>query len=72
MTPDMQPTPESSSVAEIGYDEQAEEVWVTFVQSGTYVYSQVPQVVWDEFCAAASKGAFVNSVLKPGYPYRRA
>ncbi len=72
MIPEMLPTPESTSVVEIGYDDQAEEVWVTFDKSGTYIYSQVPQVVWDEFRSASSKGNFVNTVLKPAYAYRRA
>lgn len=71
MTPEMIPTPESGTVLEIGYDHALEEVWVTFRTSGTYVYSQVAEVVWLEFLAAGSKGQFVNNVLKGAYPYRR-
>lgn len=71
MTPTMIPTPESSTVLEIGYDESLEEAWVTFQTSGTYIYSQVAAVVWAEFVAADSKGTFVNNVLKGAYPYRR-
>jgi hypothetical protein len=69
--PEMKPTPESSNVLEIGYDEMNEEVWVCFDKSGLYIYSNVPAVVWHDFEAAPSKGSFVNQVLKPGYPYRR-
>ncbi len=68
MQPDMEPTPESSNVEEIGYDADAEEVWVRFRGSGCYVYSGVPAVVYEDFCAAPSKGSFVNQVLKPAYP----
>jgi hypothetical protein len=72
MQPEMHPTPESSSVVEIGYDEGNEEVWVRFSKGGLYLYSSVPPVVWAEFLGAPSKGTYVNQVLRPGYPYRRA
>ena len=71
MQPDMEYTPESSNVEEIGYDADAEDVWVRFRGSGLYVYSGVPTVVWEDFRAAPSKGGFVNDVLKPGYPFHR-
>lgn len=61
----------STNVAEIGYDEAAEEVYVDFITSGMYAYSGVPLPVWQDFEAAGSKGGFVNQVLKPGYPYRK-
>jgi hypothetical protein len=72
MEPEMHPTPGSSSIAEIGYDDVNEEVWVRFSKSGLYIYSSVPPVVWEEFLSAPSKGSYVNQVLRPGYPYRRA
>ena len=72
MQPEMEYTPESESVEEIGYDADGEEVWVRFKRSGLYVYSGVPSIVWEDFRAAPSKGRFVNEVLKPSYPYRRA
>jgi hypothetical protein len=71
MGPEMEPTPESSSIEEIGYDADAEEVWVRFGGSGLYAYSGVPEVVWDDLRRSPSKGGFVNSVLKPSYPYRQ-
>ena len=70
MAPEMQPTPESSNVREIGYDEAFEELWVVFDRA-TYVYSNVSPAVWAEFQYAPSKGRYVNEVLKPGYPCRR-
>jgi hypothetical protein len=72
MQPEMEYTPESSNVEEIGYDADAEEVWVRFRNGGRlYKYSNVPPVVWDEFRVASSKGTFVNRVLKPSYPDTR-
>lgn len=71
MRPYMIPTPESSSLSEIGYDPATEEVCVTFRESGsTYIYSHVTAVVWTEFVTAASKGSFLNDVLKGACPYR--
>ena len=55
----------------IGYDAEADEVYVDFHGSGTYVYSGVPSIVFEEFEHAASKGKFVNEVLKPRYVCRR-
>lgn len=70
MGPDMQPVV-SSNVAEIGYDEATQEVYVDFISSGLYVYSGVPLPVFQDFEAAPSKGSFVNQILKPTYPYRK-
>jgi len=70
--PEMYATPESSNVAEIGYDDQAQEVYVTFLSGRSYAYMNVPAIVWEEFRNAPSKGTFVNTVLKPGYGYRPA
>ena len=70
MEPEMTPTPASTSVLEIGYAADAEEVWVRFTSGRLYVYSHVPRVVWEEMVASPSVGGFVNAVLKPGYPYR--
>ena len=67
MSVDMQPVA-SSNVAAIGYDENAEEVYVEFISSGLYAYRGVPLPIWQEFEAADSKGGFVNQILKPGYP----
>ena len=61
----------SSWIAEIGYDD-AHEVYVELIDGGTYVYEQVPQVIWRAFAAAESKGRFVNAVLKPHFPCREA
>jgi hypothetical protein len=71
MGPEMYPTPESSNIAEIGYDDDAAEAWVRFHSSHVYAYFPVPPVVWEEFRSAGSKGRFLNEVLKPSYACRR-
>jgi hypothetical protein len=61
----------SSAVAAIGYDEQAQEAYVRFVGGATYVYGRVSPPLWELFRTAASKGRFVNLILKPRHPCRR-
>jgi hypothetical protein len=63
---------ESSCVARVGYDPDAEEAYVEFHNSGLYAYRGVSPRVYEEFLAAASKGTFVNEEIKPRYPYRKA
>jgi hypothetical protein len=63
---------ESSWIAAIGYEADAEEVYVRVIEGGRYAYMDVPLEVWRSFLAADSKGTFVNEELKPHYRYRRA
>ena len=71
MAPTMRPV-QSSSVALIGYDESAEELHVRFHDSDiTYVYFDVPPIVFENLERAPSKGKFVNNVVKPRYPCHR-
>ncbi|MDQ3936540.1 MAG: KTSC domain-containing protein [Actinomycetota bacterium] len=60
----------SEAVARIGYDEEAQEVYVEFNSGRTYAYMDVPAPVWQDFETADSKGGFVNRVLKPNYAGR--
>jgi KTSC domain-containing protein len=61
----------SSAVAAIGYDEQAQEAYVRFAGGTTYAYERVSPTLWEFFSTAASKGRFVNLILKPRHPCRR-
>ena len=61
----------SSAIAAIGYDEQAEEAYVQFVGGTTYAYGRVSATLWAYFRTAASKGRFVNVILKPRHPCRK-
>ena len=62
---------ESSAVARIGYDVEAEEAYVEYVGGDLYAYEDVPAEVFEELANADSKGTFVNVVLKE-YPCRGA
>jgi hypothetical protein len=68
--PEMQAV-ESSWVAAIGYDENAREAHIALIDGPGYAYESVPPEVWRRFEAAASKGTFVNEMLKPRYEVRR-
>jgi hypothetical protein len=60
---------ESSAVARIGYDAEAEEAYVEYLGGGLYAYEGVPPGVFEELATADSKGTFVNTVIKQ-YPFR--
>jgi KTSC domain len=62
---------DSSWVAAIGYEQSAREVHVALLDGSAYAYESVAPDVWRAFLAAASKGTFVNEVLKPDYGVRR-
>jgi hypothetical protein len=63
---------DSSSVEAIGYDVDERELWVQFHGGRTYVYSEVPEEVYQEFVQADSKGSYFNRELKPNYAWREA
>jgi len=62
-------TVESSAVARIGYDPEAEEAFVEYLGGDLYAYEGVPPDVFEELANAESKGTFVNAVIKE-YPVR--
>lgn len=55
---------ESSTIDHIGYDASTGSLSVTFHDSGTYIYADVPEAVFSAFCNAPSPGAFLNRHLK--------
>jgi hypothetical protein len=62
---------ESSAVARIGYDAEAEEAYVEYLGGGLYAYEGVPPGMFEELANAESKGTFVNETIKPRYPFRK-
>lgn len=54
------------NVAAIGYDEDAEEVYVEFLNSGLYAYSGVPLPVFQEFETAPKQGLIRESDSQAG------
>ena len=66
--PKMHPV-ESSAVKAIGYDADADDAYVEYLDGGLYAYEGVPARVFEELTSAESKGTFVNTVIKE-YPFR--
>jgi hypothetical protein len=62
---------DSSNIEAIGYDDDAQELHVQFLNSGHYVYSNVPRFVFDNLMNANSKGSFLNREVKGIYQYRK-
>ena len=61
---------ESSSIRAIGYDGEAEELWIEFHSSpDPYVYFEIPADVYGELEEAESKGEYVNLIIKPYYDF---
>jgi KTSC domain len=61
---------DSSSIDQIGYDEDRRELWIRFKSGETYAYSDVPAATHEEIMRAASKGSYFNREVKPNYAYR--
>ena len=63
---------ESSSIELVGYDEEAQELYVQFHNRGrTYAYADVSPAQFDALLAAPSKGRYLNYEIKPYHEYRR-
>lgn len=60
----------SSNVARVGYCQRSSDLYVEFLSGGTYVYLGVPRRVFDELLTAASKGRYLNAIIKPVYQCR--
>lgn len=62
---------DSSNVEAIGYDSGTQELHVQFLRSGTYVYYNVEEWVFEEFMQADSKGTYLNNNIKPSHEYAK-
>jgi len=65
-------SPESSNIARFGYDENSQILSVEFSSGVIYNYYDVPQPVFEQMKATASKGQFISQNLKGIYRYARA
>lgn len=62
---------ESSSLASVGYEEWTRTLEVEFRNGGVYRYLGVPSSVHQALLTAESRGAYLNTRIKPYYPYVR-
>ncbi len=61
----------SSVIAKYYYKPELEILTIVYISGAVYDYLEVPQVVFDEFRAAYSKGTFLNKRIKPNYRYQK-
>ena len=64
-------TPESSSIAGFGYNEDNQTLTVEFKNGTRYNYYDVPSHVYENMKNAPSYGKFLNSEIKGAYRYAR-
>ena len=55
---------QSTMIDRIGFDDDAGILSVWFRGTGKYLYYDVPAALFEEFCRAASAGAFFNERIK--------
>jgi hypothetical protein len=62
---------DSSNLEQVGYDSDAMELHVIFKDGSLYVYSDVPQQIYEELLVAPSKGSYLNREVKSVYNYEK-
>ena len=62
-------TPDSEAIEGFGYVPARRELEIRFKHGETYAYLHVPSRVFDELCAAPSRGKYVAEVVKQ-YEYQ--
>lgn len=61
----------SGNIGEIGYNEETQQLYVTFTSGASYVYEGVPPSVFADFRGASSKGSFFAQNIKGAYSYSK-
>jgi hypothetical protein len=61
----------SSNVAELGYDQDNQVVYVRFLDNRLYVYKGVSQFEYDGLLNAPSIGSYLHRNFKNVYAYER-
>jgi hypothetical protein len=61
----------SAAVLEFAYDENTEQLYVTFSNRKSYVYFPLSARGFGQFYDAPSRGAHLNSMIKPRCHYRQ-
>jgi KTSC domain len=57
----------SSALASATYDDEMQDLDITFNSGGTYTYHNVPITVWEGLVGASSPGRYWHSTLKDQY-----
>lgn len=66
------PTPDSSNIANLQYDDETLELRVQFQKGGVYAYKDVPEEVFTMLSSAESVGSAFHTLIKSaGYEYEK-
>jgi hypothetical protein len=60
----------STMVSEVGWDQESQDLLVTWANGRQSAYSGVPEDVAVSLSNAPSVGTMINSEIKPYYPHR--
>ena len=60
---------DSSNIEAIGYEDDTQQLHVQFINSGYYIYNDVPRFIFDDLMNSPSKGSFLNREIKGIYQY---
>ena len=61
----------SAMIDRVSFDDDAEQLCVSFRETGKYVYYDVPVALFDALCRAESAGSFFNAHIKGRFRCRR-
>lgn len=61
----------SSNVDSVGYDEENQILYVSFLSGGIYIYKGVSRYEFDGLLNAPSIGSYLHRNIKNIYPYER-
>lgn len=61
----------SSMIDRIAFDDDLGILSISFRDTGTYLYYDVPPETFEAFCQAASAGSFFNELIKDRFRYAR-
>ena len=61
----------SSNVGAIGYDEESETLYVSFLNNSMYIYKGVPIIEFEGLKNAPSIGSYLHRNIKNLFPYER-
>lgn len=62
---------DSSTVADVGYDQATMTLEIGFLNGTVYQYFDVPETLFQEFMQAPSKGSFLNANIRNSYRYAK-
>lgn len=58
----------SSVISRIAYDDEESTLSIWFRETGRYIYSEVPQAIYEGLRRAPSAGRYFNECIKRRYP----